>query len=299
MAEKDITTKTIESYNDVFADIVNVFLFDSKKVIQDDELIPADVLSQYKADGKIHGQERDVSKYWHNAGIKIAFIGIENQSQPDKFMPMRVIGYDAAIYRGQLKADRDKNTADKLYCPAITIVVYFGKTDWNYGKNLFDCLDIPEELVPFVNDYQLNFYSMKDLNDEQIKKFRSDFKIIAEFFKAHQSGTEYHPTDKKLEHPEETMDMISVFAGDSSFRDEYNSLPEETKQGGISMCEIYDNIIQKGIAQGIAKGRAEGEAKGKAELVKNLLAIGRSIKEIAEFFKTDESEIQGLIAMDN
>lgn len=52
MAEKDITSKTIESFNDVFADIVNGFLFDGEKVISPDELTPADIFSQYKADGK-------------------------------------------------------------------------------------------------------------------------------------------------------------------------------------------------------------------------------------------------------
>ncbi len=31
MAEKDITEKMLEAYNDVFADIVNVLLFDGKR----------------------------------------------------------------------------------------------------------------------------------------------------------------------------------------------------------------------------------------------------------------------------
>ena len=33
MAEKDISEKILESYNDVFADIVNVLLFNGEKVI--------------------------------------------------------------------------------------------------------------------------------------------------------------------------------------------------------------------------------------------------------------------------
>ncbi len=44
------------------------------------------------------------------------------------------------------------------------------------------------------------------------------------------------------------------------------------------------------------KGRAEGRAEGRIELIKNLINVGRSIKEIAEFFKTDETEIQKLLA---
>nr|WP_314504791.1 hypothetical protein [uncultured Lachnoanaerobaculum sp.] len=31
--EKDITQKTLERYNDVFADIINVLLFDGRRVV--------------------------------------------------------------------------------------------------------------------------------------------------------------------------------------------------------------------------------------------------------------------------
>ena len=54
MGEKDITERTLESYNDVFADIVNVLLFDGKRIICENELEDAISHSQYKADGKIH-----------------------------------------------------------------------------------------------------------------------------------------------------------------------------------------------------------------------------------------------------
>lgn len=36
--EKDIVEKTLKSYNDVFADIVNVLLFDGKAVVNENEL---------------------------------------------------------------------------------------------------------------------------------------------------------------------------------------------------------------------------------------------------------------------
>ena len=38
MAEKDVTEKILESYNDVFADIVNVLLFGGRQVVAPDEL---------------------------------------------------------------------------------------------------------------------------------------------------------------------------------------------------------------------------------------------------------------------
>ena len=248
MAEKDRISKTLESYNSVFADILNVLLFNGKIVVRPDELTPADTESQYKADGKIHGQERDVSKYWSHARFKIVF-ALENQEKPDKWMPLRLVGYDGASYRKQYDV---QPKGEKGY-PVITLVIYFGKKEWTYGKTLHSCLDIPPMLLPFVNDYKMNFYAVRDLTPEQIRQFQSDFQAIAEFFYALNTETDYHPTDKKLEHPNEVLDMISIFAGDDRFREEYNSMPDKIKEGGITMCEIYDTIHNEGRAEGVLK----------------------------------------------
>ena len=63
MSEKDMTEKPLEDYDDVFADIVNVLLFNGKRLIREDELSPETARSIYKDDGKLHEQERGVAKY--------------------------------------------------------------------------------------------------------------------------------------------------------------------------------------------------------------------------------------------
>lgn len=68
MGEKDITEKTLASYNDVFSDIVNGLLFDGRPVVDPDALSDVMPHSMYKADGKIHEQERDVSKFLKTVG---------------------------------------------------------------------------------------------------------------------------------------------------------------------------------------------------------------------------------------
>ena len=55
----------LEDYPDVFADIMNVFLFHGEQVVREEELQETDVLSQYKADTtRLHQQERDILKLW-------------------------------------------------------------------------------------------------------------------------------------------------------------------------------------------------------------------------------------------
>ena len=92
MGAKDIMEKTLEGYNDVFADIMNVLLFQGERIVRDEELSDALPRSYYKASGEVREQERDVAKYWHNHQIRIAMLGIENQTEEDAEMPLRVIG---------------------------------------------------------------------------------------------------------------------------------------------------------------------------------------------------------------
>ena len=195
MGQKDIAEKTLESYNDVFADIANVIMFDGRQVIQEDELEDASEYSMYKSDDKLHEQQRDCAKFWKKKEIRIALCGFENQTKPDKYMPMRVIGYDGAAYRAELSDD----TLTKYY-PVITLVLYFGEIHWNTSKQLTDCFEIEDDLKPFVSDYKINVVEVSFLTEEQVSKFKSDFKIIADFFVQIRQGG-YKPSEDKIRPP--------------------------------------------------------------------------------------------------
>lgn len=52
MGEKDISEKVLIDHNDVFADIVNVCVFNGVEKIKQDDLEKAAVYSQYKAENK-------------------------------------------------------------------------------------------------------------------------------------------------------------------------------------------------------------------------------------------------------
>ena len=51
--EKDITQKTLERYDDVFADIINVLLFNGERVVTEDSLTDVMPGSILKMDGRI------------------------------------------------------------------------------------------------------------------------------------------------------------------------------------------------------------------------------------------------------
>ena len=123
MGEKDKAERMLENYADVFADIVNVLMFGGKRLISPDELVEVDARSQFKAEsGKLHEQERDCAKLWRRNGRTLALLGLENQTDIDEDMPLRVFGYEGAGYKSQLL---DKTKGQRY--PVSTLICILGR----------------------------------------------------------------------------------------------------------------------------------------------------------------------------
>ena len=256
MGIKDITEKNLEAFNDVFADIVNVLLFKGKNLMKEKDLETAAKDTIFKADGKIHQQERDVSKFWKNGEVRISILGLENQTVQDSRMPLRVISYDGASYKQQLlDNDAGKNKKKNLY-PVVTLVLYFGtEKKWFDHKNLLSCFDVTEELKPFVSDYKINVFNIAWLNDKTIDMFQSDFKIVAKYFQTVRLKKDYKGSTEEIRHVDALLKMLSALTGDNSFEDVYNE--GNLKNGGVTMCEVVEKIENRGANRGRIEERAE------------------------------------------
>ena len=223
MGEKDITEKILADYNDVFADIMNGLLFAGEQRILPEALENTSIHSQYKAeDEKVHELERDVAKYWKEKEVELAICGIENQSVVEKNMPFRVIGYDGTAYRSQLLEERKK------ILPVVTIVLYFG-TDrhWNSKKNIKSLMEIPEGLDKFVNDYSMQVFEIAWLTEEEIERFQSDFRIVANFFVKKRKNKDYIPDDPtEIKHVDEVLKLLQVMTGDDRYKEMFKKKKE-------------------------------------------------------------------------
>ena len=275
MGEKDITEKHLEAWNDVFADIVNVLLFNGKRLINENDLEADTKDSMFKADGKIHEQERDVSKFWKNGEIRISILGFENQTVPDKDMPLRVISYDGASYKQQLLDEKTK----QRYA-VTTIVLYFGtKEKWSTPKNLLGCFKVPDELKPFVNDYKINVFNIAWLSNKVIDMFQSDFKIVAKYFQTLRLKKDYKGSNEEIRHVDALLKMLSALTGDKSYEEVYNN--GNFIEGGVTMegfIEKYTN-----------KGRTEAQVS----IVRNLIESNAgTIEQIAEWVKLPVEEVK-------
>jgi hypothetical protein len=271
MAQKDITEKILEDYNDVFADIINVLIFNGERRVNPSSLQNAQVHSQYKDDKSIlHEEERDVFKYWTDYNVKIALCGIENQSKVEKKMPLRVIGYEGASYRSQL------STAP---IPVITIILYFGTEHrWNAPRTLKELFKIPEGMEEYVNDCRIHVFEVAWLTDEQVQMFRSDFKVVANFFVNKRRNKNYQPDDKtEIQHVDEVLKLLSVMAEDKR----YESILVDKKEVR-NMCDVAQRLEDR------------GRAEGRTEDIERMLRKGKTPEEIADFCGYDLAEVQAV-----
>ena len=257
MGAKDITEKILADFNDVFADIINGVLFDGKQVVSEHALENVKDRSQYKFNNIIHEQERDLAKRWIPYKICFALYGLEHETGAEPYMPMRIIGYDGAAYRGQLT----KRERDRPNFPVITIVLYFGTKHWDQPRTLYECMNIQENLKPFVSDYKINVVEVAFL-DDKLDNFHSDFRIIAEYFVNKRRNIEYTPSAQEIQHVDEFLKLLQALTGDDRYFDVLNLLQKEAKKEGVNMCEILDKVENRGIAIGEIRGEIRGEKRG-------------------------------------
>ena len=252
-------------FNDVFADFVNGIMFDGKDVVKEDELVDLSGWSHYKGDDSKHRfQDRDVVKLWKKENVVISLIGIENQDIPDEDMVFRVISYDGASYRTQIvekeRRKRKKETENingKVdIFPVITFVIYYGEEEWKHETTLHKRLNLDSELKHYVSDYSINLIDLKKLSEDDINKFKKDFKLIADYMV---KGSKHKADRIDLNHPEEVSELILRLTGEE--------LPFEVEceEGGNNMEKFFEPMFERAEARGRAEGRAEGEARGRAE----------------------------------
>ena len=276
MTGKDATEKTLESYGDVFADIVNVLLFDGRHVIAPGDLRDALPRSIYKADGKLHEQERDTAKFWLSGQIRIALLGLENQTEIEEDMVLRVISYDGAAYRDQM--NRDEKGKPKERYPVVTIVLYFGyKKRWDKPLNLKERFDIPKALEPYVNDYHVNLIEIAWLPDETIARFQSDFRFVADYFSQKRKNQQYKAPAGEMKHVRAVLELLSAVMQDTRFIDAYNERVAEGRP--TNMDPWLDEIENRGME------------KGKTEMVLEMLRANQPLELIMQFSKFSRERI--------
>lgn len=286
---KDIREHTLLDYKDIFADVVNVLLFHGERLIKPSDLIDEEGRCQYKFYAHARQQERDIIKRWLNGDISIALIGLENQTQPDKLMPARIISYDGASYRRQLTSKKKKEIM-----PVVTLVLYYGfEQRWTAARQLKGLLHVPPKLEPYFQNYTINVFEIAWLDDDIIDMFQSDFWILADFLRQMRKTSDYHPKrpNATFTRVVEVLQLMAAIRNDERYLDPEIIEYFQERKGEGNMDYLIDRWIEKGVV----KGREEGLIQGRNEADKNaLLSIMRklhlTVEEAMEAISIEEKE---------
>ena len=147
------------------------------------------------------------------------------------------------------------------------------------SKSLKERIHVPKALKGYVSDYRANIFEISYLSEQQIAMFRSDFQIVADYFVQVRKNQGYKENKKIIRHVDAMLKFLSVFTGDQ----DYEKLKLSKDQGGINMCVVLQEAIERGRKQGIECGKREGIEFGMREGIERGKKQGRSdaILEIA------------------
>ena len=106
----DQVEKLLEEWNDVFADIINTLVYNGERNVKEEYLADGPTASRFKAaDGQYHEKNRDICKEDVRNGVHYAVWGMENQTDVDRLMVVRGMGYDYASYDRNAKLLQAEN----------------------------------------------------------------------------------------------------------------------------------------------------------------------------------------------
>jgi hypothetical protein len=102
-------------------------------------------------------------------GILI-YILIEHQSEPDRFMPFRVLEYVMAIYRGQMRdwGQQHASLHDFLFQPVLPVVLYTGTRSWKSIGRLADLIAGGPDFAALAPVLEPVFLPVRDTPDSQL-----------------------------------------------------------------------------------------------------------------------------------
>ena len=288
----DIVLKNYWNDNEQFADFFNAVLFDGRQIIRAEELEDVDTEDSTVLEHREYAESirasRDNIKIQKKSsvyGVQFVLLGLESQEHVHYAMPMRVMGYDYGSYKKQYDSNAKKyktaagisedeylsrmKKTDK-FIPIITVVIYYGEKPWDGAKSLHEMLDIPSEMVKYVNDYRMllveagqNNLALHNINNIDL------FNLLGILLDKSRPPREIK--DKAIDYAkrhEVERSVVMTVAGAANCKLNYN---EQNRKGDSDMWTVFEETR--------IEGEIEGEIKGIIKTLKKYQESDDSILE--------------------
>ena len=246
-------------------------------------------------------------------GMNFMVVGIEHQNLTDYLMPLRVMLYDAAEYQKQADEIRKKIrkrrgiraaeflsgfAKDSRLYPCMTIVLYWGREEWDGEQDLYGILDfssIPQSLRKLINNYRINLVEVRKFKDTSV--FHTDLKQVFDFIRCSDDKTklqelvENDPAYTEME--EDAFELVAAFT-DS---EELMSIKKFRGKGEkYDMCKGLKDWIEEEKAAGIEQGIERGICAMILDNLEEGISEERICEKLCRRFELDKEQAEAYIA---
>ena len=148
-----------------------------------------------------------------------------------------------------------------------------------------------EGLKPFVNDYRVNVFEVPRLTAEQVGQFKSDFRIVADYFVQMGRDEDYEPPRQTIEHVDAVLKLMSALTRDHRFEETQS---EFRKGEAVTMLSVLDKVEARGIKLGEARGIKLGRNEGIASTARRMLGMNFTSEQISQATGLSPDEVEAL-----
>lgn len=308
---KDLSTKSLLEYPDVFADAGNVCLFHGEQIIAPESLEPLPQELHYR-EGHIGLREHrmDVRMRMKENGMELAILHLENQSGISNIMPLRDLGYTYSGYQEQLRRLQDQNRkqgrlymteeigAEQKLHPVVSLVLYYGSDEWTAPTRLKEMLAMPdddggEKRDSLVEDHRIHLVDLGRQSEGEVEKYRSDLWYVVKCLQCGKDREKYRrflsgKEKRKLLHPEAVVDVLwahagKTIAGETAERAKKAIREQREKGEEPTMYSIFDFLEEEGLEKGRREGRDEGLREGRNQTYYQMFRNNRTPEDISDF----------------
>jgi len=269
-----------------FADIYNGCLFGGKELMKPEDLEEADsVIVLPSLQTKATKIIADKVRKWK--GYYASVIILESQSYIDYRMVLRAMKDDLANYEKQraqayqdfLDSGQEPSSHERLsrtpkdlkLIPCITLVIYVGTDEpWDGKTELYEFLDIAEELKPYVSNYRFNLYDYHEHKDFSVFKTENRYLFETLARSEDKENMMQYLEQSPLQNTNDP-DIVTAILGCIGKKMSKKDLKriQDKETGGYDMCKALRDMIDEGRNEGRNEGVLEGTIRTLYNLINN------------------------------
>jgi len=119
----------------------------------------------------LHKLESDLAfevPFREEAGAAWVYILLEHRSEPDRTMPLRLLGYMVQLWQGQRRRFEESHTRDWQLTPILPVVFYTGSRPWTPSLQLASLMALSEAMSAHVPRFDTVLLSLWEAQPEAL-----------------------------------------------------------------------------------------------------------------------------------